>query len=390
MKFPICHATAVVGLSLLSSWALLAQTSPPAAPSAAGKRAAKDAKEKAEDAALLQQLESEAQSSDADVKPKESRSGRSAGHGTKAGVGPVTVPFTVQNLLTRPGGGAVKPLMVRTSDPDSKAQAALEEDLAVMAHILGKTVDESAGGQANTTKALGIDVFFTPGSSPLRSLYLDNYGAVFFLSVGFPLIAPQEKRVEEKPATDSDWEDARQELYGQRLQAAIPGEPAEDFSQEKVDKLREKLLESLKNATNIRGLKPDEFVTLWVSGGASSSGRRFRTVKANAPGNFGGVVGAEFSPDGQRIVTASDDRTVRIWDTQTGQEVLRREGRASPSSRTIMTIRVTKGDIDSYSKGKLVFDEFQKRARITTYTSEGSGVPGDGVFVGGYTGKSRF
>jgi WD40 repeat protein len=30
---------------------------------------------------------------------------------------------------------------------------------------------------------------------------------------------------------------------------------------------------------------------------------------------------AEFSPDGQRILTASNDRTARIWEAQTGKEI---------------------------------------------------------------------
>ena len=33
------------------------------------------------------------------------------------------------------------------------------------------------------------------------------------------------------------------------------------------------------------------------------------------------VASAAFSPDGARIVTASDDRTARIWDTVTAHEI---------------------------------------------------------------------
>ena len=33
-----------------------------------------------------------------------------------------------------------------------------------------------------------------------------------------------------------------------------------------------------------------------------------------------------FSPDGKRIVTGSGDQTVKVWDADTGQEVLTLKG----------------------------------------------------------------
>ena len=36
-------------------------------------------------------------------------------------------------------------------------------------------------------------------------------------------------------------------------------------------------------------------------------------------GHSGGVKTASFSPDGMRIVSTSDDKTIRIWDVSTGQ-----------------------------------------------------------------------
>ena len=30
---------------------------------------------------------------------------------------------------------------------------------------------------------------------------------------------------------------------------------------------------------------------------------------------------AAFSPDGKRIVTASEDKTARLWDAETGQQI---------------------------------------------------------------------
>jgi WD40 repeat protein len=37
------------------------------------------------------------------------------------------------------------------------------------------------------------------------------------------------------------------------------------------------------------------------------------------------VKSARFSPDGERVVTASSDRSVRVWDVQTGTQMLQFE-----------------------------------------------------------------
>jgi hypothetical protein len=277
------------------------------------------------------------------------------------GVAPAVLSDRLQTVIGRASSGAGKPLLVRTSEAEPKTQAALEEDLSVMTRILDKSIEELPGGQRRPRTALGIDVFFSPGSAPMRSIYLDNYGAVFFLNVGFPLIAPAEKHEDEKPAADSAWEDAKQELYGQHLQTAVAGEPAEDYSQEKVEKLKDTLLASLKNATNIRDLKPDEFVTLWVSGGNSGGAGRFRVVKHNTHATAGG----------------------NLWASDQA---------ALPVRRTILTVRVSKADIDAYAKGALSHEDFEKRARITTYAAPPTGGISD-VMVGegfGFGGGTRF
>lgn len=351
MKSFISHAAVICVLSLIPPPHAGAQSG--ALPSAST-AASQDAKEKAEDAALIQQLEAD-QPAPPEAKPKGTRgagSTRGAGGGGLAlNVNPAAGPFRVQNLLTRPMA-APKALVVRTSEPDPKAQAALEEDLAVMSHLLYKSLEDLPGGPGNRNNVMGIDVFFSPGAAPLRSLYLDNYGAVFFLSVNFPLIAPAENHTEEKPIGDSAWEDARQELYGQHS-AGGPGGPAEDYSQEKVDKLKDTLFEALKNATNIRGLKPEECVTIWVCGGNGGRFSRGRVSKNNQTGN---LAAANSFP-----------------------------GEPTAARRTIMTIKVTKSEIDACAKGKLPIDEFHKRARITAYTGDSSGASPEGIAIGTYT-----
>ena len=100
----------------------------------------------------------------------------------------------LQNILVpAPEHRAGKALVIRSSESDLKEQTQLEEDLAVMSRILEKAVSERAGGhggQPYGATAMGIDVFYTPAASPLRSLYLDGYGALFMLNVGFPFLPP--------------------------------------------------------------------------------------------------------------------------------------------------------------------------------------------------------
>jgi eukaryotic-like serine/threonine-protein kinase len=58
----------------------------------------------------------------------------------------------------------------------------------------------------------------------------------------------------------------------------------------------------------------DKTARIWDAGTGSEV--------AQLQGHTDRVGGAAFSPDGRRIVTASADRTVRIWDTDTGRETL--------------------------------------------------------------------
>jgi WD40 repeat protein len=47
-------------------------------------------------------------------------------------------------------------------------------------------------------------------------------------------------------------------------------------------------------------------------------------------GHAGGVLAASFSPDGRQIVTASSDRTARLWHAPTGDLVAVLEGHDRP------------------------------------------------------------
>ena len=290
------------------------------------------------------------------------RGGAAGGFGG-GGLGPVPNPFgqnRIQPLIAR-GAAAGKPLVIRSSNPEPKEEANLEEDLAVMAHIFDKSLEDLPGGQPHEFKAAGIDVFFTPAQSPMRCFYLDGYGAVFLLNVSFPLVPPPQKVEHEKPAGDSAWTEAQEELFGQPSEGRFVAWATEEYSEEKVNRLKDLLFDTLKNATNIRGVKADDSVSVVVFGGSSST-----RAKAKAAA--------------KRAVVARDG-DMMLWQEGEGQ------GR-----QTMLTVRVKKADVDAYAKGKLNAEEFQKRAKLTAYNSgTGATVFGGeaGFGYGGVVGAKR-
>lgn len=259
-----------------------------------------------------------------------------AGGGIAAAVPPAPMSFSdrLRNIINRAQGGGAEtgPLLIRTSSMDPKEQANLEQDLAIMAHILDKAAEETPAPTA-PARAMGIDVFHT-GAAAQRPLYLEGYGTLFTLSVGFPLVPPPASGTPEKEqaAGPSTWEEARQELYGGTSGTVDPttGLPAPAtpyFSRERVEHLQEALLDALKNASNIRGLKPDDSVTVCVLGGK----------------------------------LAGPNRPI---DPATGLPVIR---------TSVMTLRVKKAEVDALAKGKVSAEEFRKRAHVETYLAAKAG-----------------
>jgi len=249
----------------------------------------------------------------------------------------VTSPL---HTLIRHGHGAGSALVIRSSDFDSKAQSGLEEDLTVMSHILDKALEEKLSNQPRARKAMGIDVVFSSSSSPIRSLYLEGYGAVFFLNVSFPFLAPPKAEPKKEQAeTSSTWEEARQELYGQRGEPKLSAAPGEEYDQEKVDKLKDSILESLNNGSNIRDLKADDSITVCVFGVAGRSGKVQSTARRTpAP-------------------TPLANYAYAFGDSKGGR-----------TRGTVLTVRVRKSDAEAFAKGKLDLDEFRKKAKISAYS----------------------
>ena len=259
--------------------------------------------------------------------------------------------------LPNPAQRSSPSLLLRTRDFDPESQGQLEEDLNVMSRIVEKaTQSEPTRGP----RAMGIDLVFGPGGSPVRSLYLDGYGALFMVDVNFPLLplpSIETNLLENaKPAPASSWEQARQELYG----APRPPEPVlgigwtpEDraeqaYDADKVDRLRQSLFEAIKNATNIRQLPADESVTISVIGSpVALSDVRVLREKRSRPSS-----------------AAPDRLEARLEEIVVTREL---KGNLVDITRAIMTLQAKKADIDRFAQGEITLEQFRELARTQTY-----------------------
>jgi hypothetical protein len=253
------------------------------------------------------------------------------------------------------GGSSVgSSLIVPRKESDPKAMADTEEDLAVMSHLLDKAATSKDEKGAH---AMGITVHnsFRSGSIP-RNLYLEGYGALFFLNVNFPLVPPAAKKDDSqtKDESNTEWENARRELFQPSsyssefpkfyafdtdgAYAFSSNGQAEEYDADKVNDLKNNLIGALKNAANIRKLGNDETVTIIVTGRANES--------KTSPRKTGGA--------------STTDRSANVWTTT-------RPGGTSDAKGTRLILRVRKSDIEAFQKQKTTIEDFRKQVTIMTY-----------------------
>jgi hypothetical protein len=261
-------------------------------------------------------------------------------------------------------------LVIQSTEPDPVATVNAEEDLAIMSRILRKAVGNSQ--DEGRRVVLGTEVSVFGSASGARNIYLDGYGALFLLSVRYPLIAPEEKRdeVKAKDTISDEWKEARDELadelqgrpggyggssagFSQNWSWSSTRSPAEDFDSDKVDKLKTSLFEALKNATHMRILKPNDFVTVVVQGAEAvrvESAKRKTAPPATAAVGKPGPADSDGKPGNtpSKVVSKSSRKRTSLGET-------------------VMTLRVKKSDVDAFAQGKLDLDAFRKKASLQTY-----------------------
>jgi hypothetical protein len=262
-------------------------------------------------------------------------------------------------------------LVIPKNSNDIKNVGEIEEDMNVMSHILEKT---GSGDSDKVTRAMGIFVASkSPGSSMPQNLYIDGHGAIFFLSVNFPLLPPPAREVvkdeQDKPASN-EWEQARREieessrpraarnstgggvnpfgdaanLYAARAEAFA--NPVPDYDANKVEDLKKDIITALKNAAHIRRLKSDETITVVINGAGFRDTRFGGSENIPALGDLP-EIGKLFRSDSNRAE------------------------KSSPAAKLL--IRVRKSDAEAFQKNNLSFEEFRKKVDVMLFPQKGPG-----------------
>jgi hypothetical protein len=249
----------------------------------------------------------------------------------------VTLPH-LKHLQHIGSGGGV--LVIPSAEMEVENLAAITEDMSVMSRIFGKQLDQSNMPGARWRPLIGVNPFLGHVNRTAEAIYLEGYGALFLLNVNMPLSAPPEaQQQKEKSEEDTDpvWSQMRREMYEpeEAGRSRSADRPEEKYDAEKVETLKTNLIKTLKHATNIQALKPEQLVILTVIGDRHGS-----TATVTQSFSYGRSTGSR-----------------RIIQTAPGDET-------DSSLPTVLTICAKKSDIDAFAKGELDYDQFRQRTGI--------------------------
>ena len=286
--------------------------------------------------------------------------------------GEATVPLWNWDATASAG----RTLVIPKEAAEPKDLPQFEEDLNIMARILRK----AAGGATEKSRsAMGIFVHNHPlgeGAAP-QNLYLEGYGALFFLDVNYPLVAPPARKAEAatKEQTSSEWDEARRELYQQAappnlgdlavLQFTSSGPAPEQYDADKVERLKTDLLSALKHAAHIRHLKAEETVTVLVAGRGGKGESRLAPRRSGAGGGGmgGGTTGGNIMGGGGGMGSHfTGGNIMGVSGSLPGVRGVTRASAGGQAGRLIL--RARKSDIDAFQKEKLSLEDFRKKVTV--------------------------
>jgi len=236
-------------------------------------------------------------------------------------------------------------LVVPTPDLPAESLAELTEDLSIMCRIFDKSVWPARPG-AGVAPGYGGDLeqYMYAIKRPSRGaqgLYLDGYGALFFIPVDYPL-APTEKQdaaqAKPKESVDSVWSQTVREMSGQPGDEQQTARNAPTYDPQKVENLRKTLIKTLAHASNIRMRWPQEAITLVVGDLDDSKRPNYRVLPTT---RYGLATTGSVAPAGGQSQPAT-----------------------RPPTAALLILRVTKADVDAFAKGQLTLAQFTEKVQV--------------------------
>ena len=230
------------------------------------------------------------------------------------------------------GGRSTEPeavLLVPSPGMSEQQRRELTADLDIMCALF----DRLLGDAGLTTCTWGPRVGRYRRST--RSLYLPGFGALFFLEVGFPLIAPATTETSpDRETTDALWAEVRENMRSQ-------GRPGRHSTQRtrahydnlKVESLQRMLHRAVTHCANLRQLAPDDqIIALAINASSTRTGGLYFDAA--------GAYGSYYSPS-----SAS--------------------GGAAPAD--VLAVKTTKKEVDALARGQVSPADFQERVQTLTY-----------------------
>ena len=251
-------------------------------------------------------------------------------------------------------------------EPDQKELGETTEDIAVLALLLSRNLDQAVSEDTGDYK-LGIPMLLS-GNQAVGASYIQDFGALLKMQVRFPVAAPAEGHVERKLAqTGSEWESARRELMDQdsgndyfppTSNYTKRGAEGQPYDPTLVQTLQKRILVLLKNASNIRHLKGNEWVIVKVVGTPTFS-ISTRVVDDQPVGSEPADPAAESKP-------ASPSKKSSRYSSS-APKFSRFDAVPAQNQTTVLTLRVKKSDADAFAAGSLSEERFFKTAEVAAY-----------------------
>ena len=312
-------------------------------------------------------------------------------YGTRSGR---RVAATYPSAYGQTGGRRV--LVVPAADIKPEELSETVEDMYIFSNILDEGFKEPRMIQG-VFRDFGD--FFGRDNRQTEAVYMQGYGVVFMMEVDYTFTpVPQTEEKSEDTAAeevDSTWLRARERIFspggGGRMSRP---DSARDNGRQMVEELKAELVRTLRHATNIRNIAPDEWVILSVTGTGRQSGSMMMggwrmyggsstRSEMSSSGRIGGSGGGMGSSGGGMMGGMGGGSgggmgagggmmggTGGGFGGAMGGGMYGGMGgyvEMDPGPATVLTIRAKKSDVDAFAKSETDFEQFRQKVQFLMY-----------------------